>query len=35
MNIALLEGTKVIKIADYRICFPNCSFPLTGPDDDF
>lgn len=35
MNIALIDETKIIKIADYRVCFPNCSFSLEGPDDDF
>lgn len=34
MNIAKLENGN-ITVGDYRELFPNTSFPLTGPNDDF
>lgn len=35
MNIALIDGTKVTRIGDYRELFPNTSFTSAGPTDDF
>lgn len=34
MNIAKLENGS-ITVGDYRELFPNTSFPITGPNDDF
>ena len=34
MNIAKLEN-GIITVGDYRDLFPNTSFPITGPDDNF
>ena len=34
MNIAKLENGS-ITVGDYRELFPNTSFPVTGPDDNF
>ena len=34
MNIAKLENGN-ITVGDYRELFPNTSFPVTGPNDDF
>ena len=34
MNIAKLENGS-ITVGDYRELFPNTSFPVTGPNDDF
>lgn len=34
MNIAKLEN-GTITVGDYRELFPNTSFPVTGPNDDF
>ena len=34
MNIAKLEN-GIITVGDYRELFPNTSFPVTGPNDDF
>ena len=34
MNIAKLENGN-ITVGDYKELFPNTSFPLTGPDDNF
>ena len=35
MNIALIDGTKVTKVGDYRTVFSNTSFTAAGPSDEF
>jgi len=35
MLIALLDGTTVTTVGDYRALFPNTSFGPNGPDDEF
>lgn len=35
MNIALIKGTKVLKVGDYRTIFPQTSFTANGPTDGF
>lgn len=35
MLIAKIINDQVVEIADYRVLFPNVSFPSTGPDDLF
>ena len=34
MNIAKLENGQII-VGNYKDLFPNTSFPVTGPNDDF
>lgn len=35
MLIAKVQDNQVIELADYRVLFPNTSFPSTGPDAEF
>jgi hypothetical protein len=35
MNIALIDGTSVTKVGDYRSIFPQTSFGPNGPSDEF
>lgn len=35
MNIALINGTTVLQVGNYRVLFPQTSFPATGPNDAF
>lgn len=35
MQIAIIKDGAVDRVGDYRDLFPNTSFPVTGPNDDF
>lgn len=35
MNIALIDGTTVLEVGDYRTIFPQTSFTAAGPSDEF
>ena len=35
MDIAIIQDGVVTQLGDYKMLFPNTSFPSTGPNDDF
>ena len=35
MLIAKVQDNQVIELADYKVLFPNTSFPSNGPDAEF
>jgi len=35
MDIAIINNTAIVQIGHYKQLFPNTSFPLTGPDEEF
>lgn len=35
MNVAIIDNNQVVKVGDYRVLFPQTSFPPSGPSDEF
>lgn len=35
MNVAIIDNDQVVKVGDYRVLFPQTSFPPSGPSDEF